>query len=433
MLTDLYLPPAGAHLRSTHANQPQTNTKISAVRQQLNARLPEYMVPSQIVVLEEFPLTSSGKVDRKALPAPMFAATSFRAPQTETEEILAGIYAQVLGLERVGVDDSFFDLGGDSLLAMRVVAAINSGLNEHLDVRALFEAPSVAELAPRIGGDGGGLEPLVAVARPAVVPLSFAQQRLWFIDQLQGPSPIYNMAVALRLVGRLDVDALAQALADVVGRHESLRTLFVAPAGVPQSWWCRSSRSIWVGRLWMPSDGPRVGLGEAIESVSRYTFDLATEIPLHKRGFSGSLRFGGCWWRWCIISPPTGGRSRRWWLISGWPMPPPVRRGRRRGGMRCRCSMSITRCGSVHSWATSTIPRAVSLRSPACWETALSRDAELELPTDRPYPPVADYRGASVGLSGQPSCRRRSPGWPMSTTRPPSWWSRPRWRCCFPS
>ena len=150
-LTDLYLPPAGAHQSSTHANDPHTNTKIGAVRQRLSARLPDYMVPSQIVVLDEFPLTSSGKIDRKALPAPVFAATPFRAPQTQTEEILAGIYAQVLGLERVGVDDSFFDLGGDSLSAMRVIAAINTALDTHLAVRTIFDAPSVRSLSQQLG------------------------------------------------------------------------------------------------------------------------------------------------------------------------------------------------------------------------------------------------------------------------------------------
>src|SRR6202008_1028005 len=149
-------------------------------------------------------------------------------------DIWTGIYAQGLGVERVGVDDSFFDLGGDSLSAMRVIAAVNTGLDASLSVRALFEAPTVAQLATRIGEDAGGLEPLVPVERPAVVPLSFAQNRLWFIDQLQGPSPVYNMAAALRLSGPLDVEALGAALADVVARHESLRTLFTAPGGTPR-------------------------------------------------------------------------------------------------------------------------------------------------------------------------------------------------------
>ena len=147
---------------------------------------------------------------------------------------MAGIYARVLGLERVGVDDSFFELGGDSLSAMRVIAAINTGLDAGLAVRTLFDAPTVAQLAPRLGEAAGGLEPLTAVERPAVVPLSFAQNRLWFLDQLHGPSPVYNMAVALRLSGRLDAEALGAALADVVGRHESLRTVFAASEGIPR-------------------------------------------------------------------------------------------------------------------------------------------------------------------------------------------------------
>src|SRR6185312_15123114 len=123
-LTDLYLAPDGARRRTSHANDPRTNSKIGEVRERLSAWLPEYMVPTHIVALDEFPMTTSGKLDRKALPAPDYQdADRYRAPATAVEEILVGIYVQVLGLERVGVDDSFFDLGGDSLSAMRLIAA----------------------------------------------------------------------------------------------------------------------------------------------------------------------------------------------------------------------------------------------------------------------------------------------------------------------
>ena len=137
------------------------------VRAALAERLPVYMVPAAVVVIDALPLTVNGKLDTRALPAPEYQEVDhYRAPGTLTEEILAGIYAQVLGLERVGVDESFFDLGGDSLSAMRVVAAVNTSLDAGISVRAVFEAPAVAQLAPRIGEEGDALEPLVAVRAP---------------------------------------------------------------------------------------------------------------------------------------------------------------------------------------------------------------------------------------------------------------------------
>ena len=133
------------------------------IRAALAERLPAYMIPAAVVVLEALPLTPNGKLDTRALPAPEYQDVDrYRAPASAVEEILAGIYAQVLGLERVGVDDSFFDLGGDSLSAMRVIAAINTSLDADLAVRTLFEAPTVAQLAPRIGEDAGRRKPLVA-------------------------------------------------------------------------------------------------------------------------------------------------------------------------------------------------------------------------------------------------------------------------------
>ena len=201
----------------------------------LAERLPAYMVPTAVVALEALPLTVNGKLDTRALPAPEYRDSDrYRAPSNAVEGIVAGIYAEVLGVDRVGVDESFFDLGGDSISAMRLIAAINTSFNSDLAVRAVFEAPTVAQLSPRIGEGAGGLPALIAGERPAVIPLSFAQNRLWLLDQLQGPSPVYNIATALRLSGRLDADALGSALADVVARHESLRTLYVAVDGTPQ-------------------------------------------------------------------------------------------------------------------------------------------------------------------------------------------------------
>src|SRR6201997_1027903 len=241
------------------------------IRAALADRLPEYMIPAAVVVLPELPLTPNGKLDTRALPAPEYTAGGYRAPANPVEEIVAGIYAQVFGLERVGVDESFTELGGDSLSAMRVVSAINSSLGADLSVRTVFEEPTVAQLASRVGVGARRLPRLVPVERPAAVPLSFAQQRLWFIEQFQGPSPVYNIAVALRLCGRLDVDALGASLADVMDRHESLRTLFVAPDGIPQQLVVPAGRTDF-GWLVIDASGWSEGrLGEAIDAMARCT------------------------------------------------------------------------------------------------------------------------------------------------------------------
>ena len=277
-------------------------------RVQLAELLPAYMVPAAVVLLDALPLTVNGKLDKRALPPPEYSAGVYRAPATLTEEVLAGLDAQVLGLQRVGVDDWFFDLGGDSLSAMRLVAAVNKSFDAGLAVRAVFEAPTVAGLALRIGGDGGGFSPSVAVPRPVVVPLSFAQRRLWFLDQLQGPSAVYNMAVAVRVRGRLDAVALGVALVDVLGRQESLRTLFPADEGVPRQLVVPVER-VEVGWQIVDATGwPESRLGEAIDAVARHPFDLATEIPLRARLF-GPARTSMCWPWWCTRSLPTAGRS----------------------------------------------------------------------------------------------------------------------------
>ena len=260
-LTDVYLTRYRAHQSATHANDPQTNTKVSAVRQRLSAWLPDYMVPAHIVVLEAFPLTSSGKIDRKALPAPVFAATPFRAPQTQTEKIVAGVFAEVLGVERVGLDDDFFALGGDSLIATRVSARLQLALGREVPVRYLFDAPTVGDLAEYLDRHRGGPAhpPLRVMPRPERVPLSFAQSRLWFIEQLQGPSPIYNMAVALRLGGRWMPRRWGRRWPMWWAARRVCARCSRRPRGSRSSWWCRLSGPTSAGRSWMPAAGRQTG------------------------------------------------------------------------------------------------------------------------------------------------------------------------------
>jgi amino acid adenylation domain-containing protein/non-ribosomal peptide synthase protein (TIGR01720 family) len=208
------------------------------VLQALRERLPAHMVPAALVILAALPLTPNGKVDRKALPAPEWAGSEegFQEPATPVEEIVAGIWGEVLGLARVGAADHFFALGGHSLLATRVVSRLRAALGVEVPVRDLFAAPRLADFAARVEAArrNGAIPlapPLVPMPREGDLPLSFAQQRLWFVDQLAPGSPLYNMSGALRIAGPLDAAALARALGEIVRRHEALRTVFPAAEG----------------------------------------------------------------------------------------------------------------------------------------------------------------------------------------------------------
>ncbi|MEV3931394.1 amino acid adenylation domain-containing protein [Streptomyces sp. NPDC049944] len=202
---------------------------------QVGRRLPAYMVPAVVQPLDSLPLTSNGKLDRKALPSPAGpSAAGRRMPRGAHEEILAGLFAEVLGVPRVGIDDSFFALGGHSLTATRLAGRVRTALGTETEIRTLFENPTVATLAAALANAGRPARPaLVPQKRPATLPLSYAQQRLWFLHRLEGPSATYNIPFAVRIDGPLDTDALHQALHDVVARHAALRTVFPEHEGGP--------------------------------------------------------------------------------------------------------------------------------------------------------------------------------------------------------
>ncbi|MEO7195211.1 MAG: amino acid adenylation domain-containing protein, partial [Pseudonocardiaceae bacterium] len=208
----------------------------ASLRAELRKTLPDYMVPAVFVTLDALPLNANGKVDRKALPAPEGAnepVAEYVAPRTATEEILAGIWSEVLGVEQVGVRDNFFELGGDSILSIRVMSRVRVAFAVELSPRVLFVDPTVAGLAVAVAESVvSDSPPITVVNRAGKSPLSFAQQRLWFLDEFAPGGAGYVSAFALRLRGDLDLDALSVALSALVARHESLRTTFETVDGL---------------------------------------------------------------------------------------------------------------------------------------------------------------------------------------------------------
>ncbi|MFG3056406.1 amino acid adenylation domain-containing protein [Kitasatospora sp. NPDC048239] len=364
-----------------------------ALRRHLASELPDYMVPSAIVLLEALPLTANGKLDRKALPAPEFTvAGSGRAPRTEQEEALCTVFAEVLGVASVTIDDSFFELGGHSLLATRLVSRIRTALGVEVGIRALFEAPTVAGLAERLGGAGTTRLALTAGERPDAVPLSAAQRRLWFLGELEGPSATYNIPTALRLSGVLDHEALRDALHDVVTRHEVLRTVFRSTDGQPHQH-VLDPAAVAFG---LPvTEVTEAGLEQALADAAGYVFDLSTEVPLRAELFT------------------TGPQEQVLLLIvhhiagDGWSMGPLAR--------DISTAYAARLEGSAPTWeplpvqyadytlwqqqllGEDTDPESVLSQQLAHWRKALAGlPEELQLPTDRPRPPVATHRGATL-------------------------------------
>jgi nonribosomal peptide synthetase DhbF len=259
--------------------EPSARLGEEELRRSLAEILPGYLVPAAFVVLDGLPVTANGKVDRRALPAPApRSAHAGRAPRSVREEVLCAVFAELLGAATVGVDDDFFALGGHSLLAARVASRARTLFDVELSVRDVFENPTAARLSALLDHLALARPALTARPRPARVPLSSAQQRLWFIDQAHdGPNATYNVPVVLRLRGRLDADALRTALLDVVGRHESLRTVFPAENGTPHQAVLPVSE---VDIRWTVSEVAETGLQAALDTAARHSFDLRADLPI---------------------------------------------------------------------------------------------------------------------------------------------------------
>ena len=222
--------------------KPEQVPSPSELRGFLKQQLPEYMVPAAFVTLDTLPLTPNGKIDKKALPIPdgVYQEQEYVAPRTPSQEIIANIFASILGVKNVGIHDNFFTLGGHSLLATQLISRLRVALDVEIPLRAVFESPTVTQLDQtitqlRTQDRGLTLPPIQAIeGNREELPLSWAQERLWFLNQLEGSTATYNIPVAVRIAGNLDLNALQQALSEIVRRHEILRTSFPTVNGTPR-------------------------------------------------------------------------------------------------------------------------------------------------------------------------------------------------------
>jgi amino acid adenylation domain-containing protein len=279
-------PSGGSRLVAYLVPRDETAPTVATLRAALESALPDYMIPSAFVVRESLPLTPNGKLDRAALPAPegdrSSASAGFVAPRDPVEETIAVAWSAVLGLPRIGVDDNYFELGGHSLLATQIVARVRDAFGVEVPLRVLFEAPTVAGLAAyvataRRAGLARTAPPIEPTPREGPVPLSFSQEALWFLDQLAPGQPTFNVTGAVRITGPLDIDALSKSFAEIIRRHEALRTTFAAIDGRPvQIIAPRLDTSLRVLDLRDRSEPQRAGEAQRVAmDEARRPFDLA--------------------------------------------------------------------------------------------------------------------------------------------------------------
>ncbi|WP_327146071.1 non-ribosomal peptide synthase/polyketide synthase [Nocardia sp. NBC_01327] len=373
---------------------PGRTVEPDVLRTRLAAALPAYMVPAALMVLPELPMTATGKVDRRALPEPVFAVARFRQPVSRAERAVAAVFEEVLGAERVGLDDDFFARGGNSLLATKVATRLALALNTVVEVRALFDAPTVGTLAALLeqSETSGARLLLTAGERPERIPLSLAQQRLWFLNRFDTDSGAYNIAVGLRLSGRLDTAALQQALSDVVARHEVLRTVFPEDADGPHQV-VLPEQNVVVPFAHIMS-GPDTADTDALEFAGT-GFDLTVQPPIR----AGLLRL--------TAEEHVLVVAIHHIAADGWSLTPlatdlvTAYEARRSGGAPQWAALPV-QYADFSVWQRTLLgseddPESPAARQLGYWRERLAELPEcLELPTDRPRPVVASHRGATV-------------------------------------
>jgi amino acid adenylation domain-containing protein/non-ribosomal peptide synthase protein (TIGR01720 family) len=385
-------------LAAYFVGQEERGQDVPALRELLQSQLPEYMVPTAFVPLPVLPRTPNGKIDRLALAALDLGdqfARSYTAPRTATEEILAGIWSDVLGVERVGIHDDFFELGGHSLLATQIMSRIRGTFHIELSLRAVFESTSVAALAAavdRAREDGSAVQapPLVPVVRTGKLPASFAQQRLWFLAQLEPDSPFYNLPAGFRLWGKLDVILLTASLNQVIGRHEALRTVFQETDGQPMQV-VLSSVTVEIPIVDLrdiPEEKRTAELTKQSEAEVQLIFDL-TRGPLVRARV------------WHIGEEEYVLLMTLHHIVSdGWAMDILIRElvtyyQAGVSGQPAALPPLPIQYADYAVWQRDWMQGAVLEAQLAYWKDRLGdAPAALELPTDRPRPTVQTYRGA---------------------------------------